>query len=77
MPNSGASQSGSQFCLLRILPCATQDEKMFRVVRDRERWFQIIMGEKYAADEASTDRQAERIPLPNKVQQELAMRLHP
>lgn len=50
---------------------------MFRVVRDRERWFQIIMGEKYAADEASTDRQAERIPLPNKVQQELAMRLHP
>jgi len=56
---------------------ATQDEKMFRVVRDRERWFQIIMGEKYDLDEASTDRQAARIPLPRKLQQELAMRLHP
>ena len=56
---------------------ATQDEKMFRVVRDRERWFQIIMGEKYDVDEASTDRQAARILLPRKLQQELAMRLHP
>jgi hypothetical protein len=56
---------------------ATQDEKMFRVVRDRERWFQIIMGEKYDVDEASTDRQAARILLPRKVQQDLSMRLHP
>lgn len=56
---------------------ATQDEKMFRVVRDRERWFQIIMGEKYSADEASTDKQAERIPLPSGVQQELTMSYGP
>lgn len=33
---------------------ATQDEKMFRVVRDRERWFSVIMGEKYTVDEVST-----------------------
>jgi hypothetical protein len=56
---------------------ATQDEKMFRVVRDRERWFQIVMGENYQTDEASTDRQAERVPLPVAVQRELTMRLHP
>ena len=56
---------------------ATQDEKMYRVVRDRERWFQIVMGEKYQVDEAATDRQAERIPLPESVRRELAMRLHP
>jgi ERCC4-related helicase len=56
---------------------ATQDEKMFRVVRDRERWFQVIMGEKYQVDEATTDRQAARVPLPPQVQRELAMRLHP
>jgi hypothetical protein len=56
---------------------ATQDEKMFRVVRDRERWFQIIMGEKYEVDEAVTDRQAGRILLPRTVQHELSMRLHP
>lgn len=42
----------------------TQDEKMYRVVLDRERWFQVIMGEKYKMDAASTDRLAERIPLP-------------
>jgi hypothetical protein len=56
---------------------ATQDEKMFRVVRDRERWFQIVMGEKYDVDEASTDRQAARLLLPLEVQQQLSMRLHP
>jgi ERCC4-related helicase len=56
---------------------ATQDEKMFRVVRDRERWFQIIMGENYEVDEAATDRRAERIPLPLQLQRELSMHLHP
>lgn len=56
---------------------ATQDEKMYRVVRDRERWFQIIMGQQYDVDEASTDRRAERVPLPTAVQQQLSMRLHP
>jgi len=35
------------------------------------------MGEKYDVDEASTDRQAARILLPRKVQQDLSMRLHP
>ena len=56
---------------------ATQDEKMYRVVRDRERWFQVIMGEKYSVDEASTDRQAQRILLPTQVARELTMKLHP
>ena len=55
----------------------TQDEKMFRVVRDRERWFQIVMGETYEVDEAATDRRAARVPLPEAVQRQLAMRLHP
>src|SRR5256885_12100440 len=45
---------------------STQDEKMFRVVRDRERWFQVIMGEQYAVDEASTDKQATRVLLDRK-----------
>ena len=56
---------------------ATQDEKMYRVVRDRERWFQIVMGEQYEVDEASTDATAERIPLPEAVRKQLALRLHP
>jgi hypothetical protein len=65
--------------ILLYLPylAATQDEKMYRVVRDRERWFQIIMGEQYDIDETSTDRRAERVPLPTTVQRQLSMRLYP
>lgn len=63
--------------ILVYLPyvAATQDEKMFRVVRDRERWFQIVMGDKYEIDEAATDRRAHRIPLPEAVQRRLTMHL--
>jgi hypothetical protein len=40
------------------------DEKMYRVVRDRERWFQIVMGLKFELDEASSEKLALRVPLP-------------
>lgn len=53
----------------------TQDEKMFRVVQDRERWFQVVMGETFAIDENTTDRQAARVPLPLALAQKLALRL--
>jgi hypothetical protein len=53
----------------------TQDEKMYRVVRDRERWFQVVMGEKFATDEFSTERLAERMPFPEVAAKALAMRL--
>lgn len=41
-----------------------QDEKQFRVMRDRERWFNVVMGERLELDEWSTDRLAERVGLP-------------
>ena len=53
----------------------TQDEKMYRVVMDRERWFGVVMGEKYSADLRTTDRLAERIPLPESAAAELAFDL--
>ena len=40
------------------------DEKMFRVVQDRERWFQIVMGQKFEFDEATSEALANRVPLP-------------
>ena len=43
---------------------ATQDEKMYRVVRDRERWFQILMDERYTLEAHATEAMAERVPLP-------------
>jgi superfamily II DNA or RNA helicase len=54
---------------------ATQDEKMFRVVRDRERWFAVVMGEKYQTDEATTDKLAERVPFPENAAKALAFDL--
>jgi ERCC4-related helicase len=35
----------------------TQDEKQYRVVMDRERWFQVLMGEEYRTDESYTKQQ--------------------
>jgi hypothetical protein len=47
------------------------DEKMFRVVRDRERWFQVVMGQKFELDERTTENLASRIPLPPEIASEL------
>ena len=54
---------------------ATQDEKMYRVVKDRERWFQVLMGEEYRTDECSTDEIERRVPLPERAARELAFNL--
>ena len=57
---------------------ATQNEKMYRVVRDRDRWFQIVLGATYSPDElseANTDRESQRLPLPKAIQDTLSLRL--
>jgi hypothetical protein len=53
----------------------TQDEKMYRVVMERERWFNIVMGEKYKVDAFTTDKYAERVPLPEELANELSFKL--
>jgi hypothetical protein len=42
----------------------THDEKMFRVVKDRERWFGIVMGGGGGSDELATADEEARVPLP-------------
>jgi hypothetical protein len=51
------------------------DEKMFRVVRDRERWFQIVMGQKFEFDEGTSEAIAARVPLPDMLAKELTFDL--
>lgn len=53
----------------------THDEKMFRVVKDRERWFGVVMGETPDSGEWATERQAARVPLPEAIAAELTMDL--
>ena len=52
-----------------------QDAKMYRVVTERESWFNIVMGEKYKVDAASADKYAERIPFPEELARELSFNL--
>ncbi len=53
----------------------TQDEKMYRVVMDRERWFNVVMGEDYKVDTRTTEKLASRIPLPASAATELTFKL--
>jgi superfamily II DNA or RNA helicase len=41
----------------------THDEKMFRVVKDRAGWFDIVMGRPNSGDEHATDLEEHRLPL--------------
>lgn len=68
-------QCGRPIHIFHPYIAATQDEKMYKVVMDRARWFNILMGEDYEEDLASTERIANRIPLPERVVNQLAFRL--
>lgn len=53
----------------------THDEKMYRVVKDRERWFGVVMGETPESNELATERQENRVPLPRELAESLTMNL--
>jgi hypothetical protein len=53
----------------------TQDEKMYRVVMDRERWFSVVMGEEYKIDLRTTEKLASRVPFPASAAAQLAFDL--
>ncbi|WP_309969467.1 helicase-related protein [Aeromicrobium panaciterrae] len=53
----------------------THDEKMFRVVKDRAGWFDVVMGRPVAHDEAHTDAEESRVPLPAAIVDALTMDL--
>lgn len=53
----------------------THDEKMFRVVKDRERWFGVVMGEVPESGERVTEQQEARVPLPIALAEQLTMKL--
>jgi superfamily II DNA or RNA helicase len=70
-----AEQAGAPVHVYLPYVAETQDEKMFRVVMDRERWFQVVMGDSYQVDDVSTDAAADRIPLPASLAESLGLRL--
>jgi hypothetical protein len=70
----------AEFCRMSIrvyqpFIAGSADEKMFRVVRDRERWFQIVMGQKFEFDERTSEELATRVPLPETLAKQLTFDL--
>ena len=53
----------------------SQYQKMYQVVTDRERWFNVVMSHKFLIDDQTTEAMATRIPLPGSAAAPLAMRL--
>jgi len=70
-----AEQVGKSIDIAMPYVAATQDEKMYKVVTDRERWFNVVMGGTYELDIHNTERLAERLPLPVSAMQELRLDL--
>lgn len=52
-----------------------QDEKTYRVVTDRARWFSVVMGEKEDLSESGTDRISERVEIPQALADSLTLDL--
>jgi hypothetical protein len=50
-----AEQTHQPIVIYEPFLAGSADEKMFRVVKDRERWFQIVMGQKFGLDEGATE----------------------
>jgi hypothetical protein len=48
---------------------------MYRVVRDRERWFQVVMGARHELDEQALEQIASRVELPDDAAKALALDL--
>jgi superfamily II DNA/RNA helicase len=72
---SKAERTGQPVVIYEPYIGGTHDEKMFRVVKDRERWFGVVMGEAPDSGERATEQQAERVPLPIALAEDLTMDL--
>jgi hypothetical protein len=48
---------------------------MFRVVKDRAQWFDVVMGRANGADEQATDAEERRVPLHDNIRAALTMDL--
>lgn len=70
-----AEVCGEPICIYLPYIAETQDEKMYRVVMDRERWFNVVMGEDYKVDLRTAEKIASRVPLPASAASELAFDL--
>ncbi len=70
-----AEREGKDIEVYEPYLAGTHDEKMFRVVKDRGQWFDVVMGRPSGADESATDAEESRVPLHSSIRAALAMDL--
>jgi hypothetical protein len=70
-----AEREGKRIDVYEPYLAGTHDEKMFRVVKDRAQWFDIVMGQATGTDEHDTDVKEARVPLHHKIRDALTMDL--
>jgi hypothetical protein len=72
---SRAERLGERIGVYEPFLAGTQDERLYRVVKDRERWFNVVMGGMSSLSQDDVDRIAERVPLPTDLEQRLTLDL--
>lgn len=70
-----AEAEGEDIAVYEPYLAGTHDEKMFRVVKDRAGWFDVVMGRATASDEQTTDAEEHRQPLAPPIARALQMDL--
>ena len=70
-----AEREGKSIEVYEPYLAGTHDEKMFRVVKDRAQWFDIVMGRQTSADELVTDVEENRLPLHSTIREAMTMNL--
>lgn len=70
-----AHDSGDAVMVYEPYLSGAQDEKIYKVVKDRERWFKAMMGAPLDTSEWATDKIAERVPLPDEIAEALRIDL--
>jgi ERCC4-related helicase len=72
---SKALLSGKPIIVCEPFVQGTQDEKMYRVVKEREKWFGVVMGGSVPREEWATDQLAGRMEVPQSLVQKLMLDL--
>lgn len=70
-----AEQAGEPIVIGEPYISGSADERLYRVLKDRERWFQVVMGQRFDFDEATAEQLADRVPLPEALSKDLVFRL--
>jgi len=72
---SKAQRTGDPVVVYEPYLAGTQDERLYRVVKDRQRWFDVVMGGSAPVLQWEIDKMSQRVPLPEDLAAALTFQL--